>query len=385
VFWGLSFCLVPVLLLLFAGLGRGLPWQPEQVRTLVLASAESNTSALKSSAAELGVRGGDAEGRALVLVRTDPFDVKDLPLLRVNLADADVVHAMRVVLLQGADLRVAPFPGHVEGARTMDLRRAGFKGGPIEGVGLMFAPTDTLPAAAAPEIDVRVLSLQLQSPSIDGYVQALLNSWLAYRPWTGRSNHTLGFEHGPHPTPGLQAFVAAWLAGSVVLVVLVRPAASRRRLAVVLLMALLGCAAATTHQLLKRAEVSLQAARRVAGYPSLEQSAMPELAAELKALRKQWANAPPSRAVVWGVNGFLREYPVWLLREFPVAGLRVPEDLRSLHTTQTIELVLTGQSGWRYEFRSGELSVGSLRMPAVPLFRGQWVNSFSISNSERRR
>ncbi len=370
---------LPGLLWLFADAGRGLSWQAQERQPIDLDRARSETSTLVHEADGLRVSGADRQGRALVLFDTDAFDLENLPLLEVQLAETSPLDAARVVLSVGGELRVAPFPGHPGGRTVIDLRRAGFGDAEVRGVGLMFLPPDTLPGSAAAGVDLRITRLALSGPSLGGYLRSLGQYWFGYRPWTGRSNHTAGFEHGTQPPPGLQALLAAWLGWSL----LVLAVFCRERLcsagAHLLLACVLMLAAASVWQLLQRAEVSWRSAQAVDALAGARQSALPELDADMAGLVAALSKAPPTRIVVWGGNGFLREYPVWLLRQFPVGGLHRAAQLAQLDRQTPTLLVIAGQNGWRYDFQRGRLRVDRHELAATPVFRSSWVTAFHIA------
>lgn len=370
---------LPALLWLFADAGRGLPWTAPEQRVIDLSAARSETSALTLVDGSLRIAGADPQGRALVLVETQPFALASLPLLEVETVGATRLHAARVVLDVDGQLRIAPFPGHPGGRTVIDLERAGFAAGTVRRVGIMFLPPDTVPGAAAIREDLSLRRLVLAGPSVSGYLRSLRQYWFGYRAWTGRSNHTAGFEHGSQPPPGLQALLAAWLGWSLLVLAVAWPRRLPRAAPGLLLGCLLLLAASSVWQLLLRAEVSWRSAQAVEAVRGARQSALPELDADMARLIESLRAARPERIVVWGGSGFLREYPVWLLREFPVGGLIHAGQLAQLGTDVPTLLVIAGQAGWRYDFQRGRLQVGEQELAAVPVFRSDWVVAFHLA------
>ncbi|MCK7593831.1 hypothetical protein [Pseudomarimonas salicorniae] len=372
---------LPLVWLAMAAFLGGARWQPEQVREIPLASAQSRTSALEATDAGLLVRGMDAEGRALVLFPTATFSLDELPMLRVRLSGTTPLHAARLVAGRGEALAVAPYPGHPEGEVVRNLRRAGFKAEVQDHVGLLISPPDTLPAAAADAVDIRIHSVRLESPSLPAQAEALLRAWFGYRPWIGRSNHTAGFEHGGQPLPGLAVGLSLWLLWSAAIIWLTRARQPMRRFGALVLFAALLLGVVQLQGQLLRAEVaqlSASAARHAGGLP---QSALPALEREVAEASAGWDASDRRKVVVWGGNGFLREYPVWLLRAHNVGGLQRPEQLDRLPADEPAILLLAGQAGWRFDPLSGRLHLGKISRPARPEFRGSWVHTFVLGGS----
>lgn len=371
------------LLLLVAARDGGLAWGPTAVRSLPLEQARSSTSRLEPDAPGVRIRGAREGGQAMLLVPTEPFRIDDWPVLGVRLEGAGALHFARVVLVgEDGALVHAPFPGRPNGSHRIDLRRAGLDAGAAyTAIGLWLGPPDYLPAAAAEPVDVRIEALTLERPGLAAALQMLGQSWLGYRPWTGRSLNTAGFEHGPRPPPGLQLVLAAWLAG--MLPILHGMRAGRRCGRPLVLGALGVLALVAVLDLDRRAATALAAAR--AARPGIELSALPALETELAGLVRAWRDDPPRRVLVWSEDRFLREYPVWLLRSFDAAALDHPGQLDALASAGegSLRLLLFGASGWRYDRRTGVLELGGRRLAARPGPPGQWFHAFEIAGAGR--
>ena len=376
--WIIALLLPAGLLLLFAAAGGDLSLLPAQRVVLDPHAASARGAELRVEDGHLRVTGGPEQGRAEVAWQL-PDDLTDIrsPALRLRIDGASALHSARVLLQHGEQREMLLYPGHLQGETVLPLAPGQTLTRPAR-LRLILVPPDSLPEAAAARIDLRVLQAAIETPSLAGRIRALAQFWFGYRPWNGRSNHTSGFEHGGHPPPGFQALIAAWLAAALLLLAVFRrrrwlPMAGR-----LCLLAVLVLAAEATWQHLQRAHAALAVAQ-VAARSGLPTSAMPALEAEISALREAWRADPPQRVIVWGAQGFFREYPAWLLREFNVASLVVPGQLAALADAQPAVLILAGRDGWLYDAGSGTLSVGGeYRTQARPGYRGRWVSTFLL-------
>ena len=368
-----------LILLLFAGWRPGMPWSPAVTLTPELARWQGQGALTRIEAGELQVSGGNPDGSSLIVQGLPAFAAEDYRYLQLRTEGLVGDRHVFLLLQSNGENRRIQLPGHPDGWLVTDLAgHAGWRG-PVQALGLLILPTDYLAAHLAEKPDYRLRDLRFESPNLRAALAALFDRWFGYRPWNGRSNHTGGYEHGSPPGPPLQGFVAAvlgWILG--VLWLTRQPARARLATAAALVSGLL---LATHHlgQLALRSNVAVRSANIAAAHPEWPLSAMPAMTREADRLLDNWRAAPPPRVLVWGQQGFFREYPTWLLRERNVASLVLPSQLALLPQPEPgTVLVIGGKEGWTYDAARGELQLGETRIAALPRQQGAMLHVFEI-------
>jgi len=368
-----------LILLLLAGWHPGMPWSPATTLSPEITRWQGQGVITRVANGELAVSGSNPDGSSLVAQSLPAFEAGGYRYLQLE-TDGLVGDRLVFLLLQSnGENRRIQLPGHPDGWLVTDLaQQAGWRG-PVQALGLLILPTNYLSGHLAETPDYRLLTLRFESPNLRAALAALFDRWFGYRPWNGRSNHTGGYEHGAPSGPPLQGFVAALL-GWVLLVLWLTRHPARMRVAT--RAALLGGLFLAVHQigqLALRSEVAMRSARIAADHPDWPLGAMPAMQREADRLLDNWRVAPPPRVLVWGQQGFFREYPTWLLRERNVASLVLPSQLALLpHPEPGTVLVLGGKEGWTYDPARGELQLGETRIAAQPRQQGSLLHVFAI-------
>lgn len=242
-----------------------------------------------------------------------------------------------------------PFPRR---RTTVDLARLSPDWtGEADSLAFTLLPAELLPPSAVPAVQLRLLDAELQTDARLPALAALMDEWHAYRPWSGRSINTGGFDlRLLEPLP-LQGFVLLVLAAAALVLLLVRAAGRwrRRMLATALVATATGWLVLDVAQL----RVAWQRSTRL---ETLHQAAGGALAVEprlAEALARVRAHpvvaSPGARLVVFAGNPFLQSWPVFALLPLDVAAL--PAD--SLGRLRRGAVVLRlGEAG---EYRDGVL------------------------------
>jgi hypothetical protein len=352
--------MVVMLLLVHAAPRRGLPWRADAAIDLAPSMFEAVTGAAALDGAHLRLHGIAADGGTLIAApaRFDAADFRFLsyrfeqfpPSLRLALGWRTADQPRR---WQWAPL---PFP---RGETTVDLARLvpEWKGQVIE---LGFTPlaAELLPADALPPRDVRFLGAGLRGDGRADAVAALLDEWLAYRPWSGRSINTGGFSLRYREPRPLQAYVL--LAAAAVLVVPGLVLGWRRRqclraAAVVAGVAWLLLDAAQLRVLAQRTLHTVHLSQLAPQGLHTE----PLVAAAMASVRARAAGLGPDRKlVVLGADPFLRSYPPFQLMPLDVASLS-PGDLA--HAVPGTLLLRLGPVG-EFDPAAGSLRVDGLQL-----------------------
>jgi hypothetical protein len=367
-------------LLASAGIGPGLPWRPATVLPVEPGQMESSQATLTPLAGGVQLRGADLDGVTMALQPVEAFDADRLRYLTLEFAEVPgVLRAMAVWRADG-EVQAAPLPGAFRGPATIDLQDSPAWQGRIDALGFALLPTDYLAPVATLDRSLRFVGGRLESASAQGALRVLATQWRAYRPWNGRSNHTGGFELSTVPGPSLQAFVAALLLATLAAAWV---AGGRRALVAVaipaLLLGSLVLAVRQVAQLSMRAQVAHAAVAAAAAHPQWPLAAMPAFAHDARALLAVLeAGPPPPRLVVWGDQGFSREYPAWLLRAGNVAALHYPQQLGELGAIEHSVLVLAGRGEWRLDPVRRELIHGDLRWTVEPIYAGHALHAFRL-------
>lgn len=361
-----------------AGVRPGMPMWPARVESVDLARLQSTTSTLQMEDGALRMSGADLQGRTAAWTEVDPFELSEQPLVRVHIEGAGPLDLVKLLLNIDGEYRAAVLPGHGQGVTVVDPHIASFQTGRVTGLGLLVTPAEILPVGLAAPLDLRLLGIGMETPSVSARLRVLWQSWFGYRSWIGRSINTAGSEHGSRPLPGIQTALALWLAGALPVALLLRPRCWRRWAAGLLGVALFVSGLLAAAGNLLRAEVAWRAAGRVAEVPEASLSAMPWLHDELAALASAWRDRPPERVLVWGDSKFMREYPGWVLREFNVNSSGSLDQLLALPSGQSAMLVLVGVEGWDFDPISGVLRLADRYLPARLEQLGEAVHVFRL-------
>jgi hypothetical protein len=372
-------------LALFAAFARPVPGTPfSPVRTVVSDpnTWETATPGLRIEGAGVVVHGADAAGTTLLMQPVTPFDAASLRHLDYDLEvePTDKAHFLWRV---GGQLRNAPLPRAAGGKGTIDLLALPGWEGEVDAIGIAASPTDMLHPAFVAGRDFAVRSLRLSSPSWKGALAALWNEWTAYRPWTGRSNNTGGFELAAVAGPSLPLFVAVLAAIAVLLVAMLSGREAARRAALPIVgVAAFWLAAVQLGQLAERGSAAKAAAARAATDPELPLSAQPLLAASARAVSTRLAAEPGRpRVFVGGENQFLGEYATWLLRKHNAAVLAPLEALPRTFDAPAF-LVLAGRGPWQFDVAAGRLTIGEGHWRAELIHDGGLLSAYRVLAAE---
>lgn len=372
------------LLLDFAGVRADTPLRPALEREWPLAFTSSTQAQLINEPGGLKVIGNPAEGMVMISAELAPFAASELRFFDIELAQTSTLLRGLLIWRSEGQIHNVALPGHVAGTHTLDLATVPGWSGQVDLLGLVLLPTDYLAAERAPPRDSVLHSARLSSDGWGPRLRALWTQWTAYRPWNGRSNHTAGYELSASAGPSLTAFVAALLLLALVLGALAWGWAGAGRAAQrVALAALLLLAGWQTTQLALRAGVAMEARAALGDDHSAPLAALPALAQDALELQAVLQPLQPPRLMVWGGNGFYREYPTWLLRRFNAGSLRMPEDLqRAASQRPDALLVMAGSEGWNFDAATGLLTAAPSVVAAEPLFAGRLLQLFRIRPAE---
>jgi hypothetical protein len=342
----------------------GLPWSPADERALAPAGFEVLAGSGAMADGQLELRGADADGRTL-LIHAASGDAAG-PFRYLQFEFADLPPTLRPVLVwrgPGGDGSAALPWGR--GGGTVDLQRLAGWPPRFDALGLLLVPMDAVPPAAVANRQLAFRGIRLSSANRRDAVAALWTEWFAYRPWTGRSINTGGFELPIERSVRPLAWLAISVAGGLLAAAV---AAGRRRRwqpllfgAVVLLWVLLDLL--QLRQLGMRAEAARHTRQSTPSAAPI--TAQPGLSAPLAALQQRLAGLPAgTRVLVYAEGAFLRQYPVFLLRAHDVAPLpslaALPADVDSARPV----LVLAGQGDWQHDAVNGVLRLGGRDVPA---------------------
>ena len=368
-----------VLFALFARVSWEAPFSP--AHTLVSDPNAWETAApdVRVEGTGIVVKGADAAGTTLLLQAVPPFDAATLRHLdyALDLAPTDKAHFLWRV---GGQLRNAPLPRAAGGRGTLDLQALAGWDGEVDAIGVAAAPTDMLHPFFVSDRDFALRTLRLSSPSWRGALATLWNEWSAFRPWTGRSNNTGGFELSSKGGPSLSLYVALLGAIALALAALLfgRDAARRAALPVVGV-AVLWLGMAQLGQLAERGTAARAAALSAARNVELPLAAQPQLAAAARTVSARLKEEPGRpRVFVAGENQFLGEYSTWLLREHNAALVAPLEALPSTFDAPAL-LVVAGNGPWQFDIASGRLAIGERHWLAEPIHDAGVLRAYRIA------
>jgi hypothetical protein len=352
------------LLALFARPDGGVVATGGEAFELPIANFGSSASRVAITASGVRAEGADGAGVTLLMQSFEPIDAGDFRYLSFDLDRIPTLSRPILVWGDGSALRLAALPDTPFARATVDLTRLPDWTGQVSQLGIALMPTDYLAPALLPETTFELRRMRLEPVGWGGALRTLWSDWSAYRPWNGRSNHTLGFELGARGA-SLQAFLASWLAAALLVLRLCFGAGAVRRCAIPIVLAVvLGLALLQLRQLAIRAAVGSSAAA-VAAAPERPLAALPDLGAAAFALNARLREEGERRRVlVYGTGLFLSEYPTWLLREQDAATLRTIDALPTQAQLEGWLLVLAGEGDWSFDAASGSLRLGTQQRQA---------------------
>jgi hypothetical protein len=354
------------------------PWSPAQ---MVVSDPHAWESAaqLRVEGAGVVAHGADAGGATMLLQAVEAFDAARFRYLAYDLGLARTDKAY-FLWRSGGQLRNVFLPGAIGGDGVFDLQGVPGWEGEIDAIGVAATATDILHPAAGAEREFALRSLRLESPSWRGALAALRDHWTAYRPWTGRSNNTGGFEFSPQAGASWTLFAALLALVALGLACAWFGAATARRWSVpVIGIAALLLAAIQFEQLVVRGAVARAAALQAR--PGQPLSAQPQLAAAALELSAQLRGEGRTRVFVGGENQFLGEYATWLLREHNAAVLPTPEALPATLDAPAL-LVLVGKGPWQFDAAAQQLAVGGRRWHARSVYEVGMLRAYRIESGE---
>jgi len=355
-------------LLWLAAADRAPPWRPVDSLELQAADFGSPTGTVTHADGRLRTRAVDALGQTLLVHGGLRFDATAFRHLQLDFDP--LPPTLRPLLLwagpAGQGSSAIPWRA---GGGTIDLGKLPGWTGEINTLGIALLPQDIVPVAASNDRLVGFGGVRLMSDSRRGAVAAVWSEWLAWRPWSGRSINTGGFELPVEASIRPRLWLALSVAGGALAVLLTAAGRQRRRpvLVAAALTAWLMMDLLQLRQLEWRSRTALAARSGVAADTPM--TAQPTWSAPLAALKPQLDALPGStRVLVYGESSFMRQYPVFLLREYDVAPLpslaALPEDA----VERRAVLALFGAGDWSFDPQAGTLRLGGRTLPADRVF-----------------
>lgn len=344
-------------LLVTAGVEWGTPLRAARVQAFTVADLQpigSQPDGVSDSA--VWFKGADAQsGRSLLLARELDLVASDWPMLRLRFERFP--EDLRLFLVWRSSvspqqLQASPLPRPGRSSMHVGLAQLPEWSGTISELGLMLAPADLLPMQATMDRRFALATLALESNSVAGGLASLASEWRAYRPWTGRSINTAGFELGRAPPRSLVLLLASWAFGFVLLFVLLtgaRGSSLRRALLLALLAGWLLLDMQFWAQTHWRADFTRQAHRR-----GLELAADPALSAAIGRLRSSLQASAVQRVLVGSTIPFHRTYGAFEL--LPLISVAIDSPGPAAAANAGVALVLIGQGDWLYDPISSRLT-----------------------------
>lgn len=355
-----------------------LPWWSATSVELDAEGFRANPGSGASTGHGLRVTGADLGGRTVLIHAGLDLDVSRLHYLSFGFAR--LPPTLRPVLIWNgpAGQGSAALPWGLAGG-TVELRRLAGWPERLDWLGLLLVPMDAVPTAAVAERAFVFHGMTLSSASRASATSALWTELLAYRPWTGRSINTGGFELPIERRVRPLAWLSISLAGG--LLAMAASAAARRRWKPILLAAVLllwvMLDLLQVRQLLMRAEAAALA--RGGTPPGHLVTAQPALATPVFELLQRLAAVPAdARVLVYGEGAFLGPYSVFLLRDRDAGLLRNLAHLPPALIAQAPVLVLVGSGPWRFESATGTLHLPDQVLAAEPVFEHPTLSAYRL-------
>ena len=366
-------------LLLFAwmaGITTSTPWQPKLHWAVMPTDAQTLTGELKTDEDRAYLGKADSAGASAVLWPASA-ELADTMMAKVCVEDVDQL--TRVLLLWRAEggLHRQLMPGLGNGCSYVDLSAHPGWTPSVEAVGLALLQADYFPPSAVPSRQVHIVAVEFASESIVARVAALLEDWLAYRPWGGRSINTQGFAFGNVAGPSQYAFLVLWALLAALTFAGLRVIGPTQALRGALMAAAGLIALQQTWQIAVRA-LEAQVAASLASASQAELAAQPAFAPDLDALSQQLAERELRRVYIGADDRFSREFPLWLMRQYD-AGFVWPEQwgmvLPRLRAGDLV--VMAGRGNWAFDVNRQMLRIGELEFAAEPVHQGTWLSAYA--------
>jgi hypothetical protein len=370
-------------LVLFAAFARppfDAPWSAAHTLVSDPNAWESAVSGLRIEGAGVVARGAAANGTTMLLQAAEPFEASRFRYLAYDLGleRTDKAHFL---WRSNGQLRNVFLPDAPGGDGVFDLQGVPGWEGQVDAIGVAASPTDVVHPSYVAEREFVLRSLRLESPSWRGALAALRDHWTAYRPWTGRSNNTGGFEFSPKAGASLTLFSALLAMLALGLAFAFFGAAKARRWLVPAVgVAALLLALVQLEQLALRGAVARAAAAR-ADSPARPLSAQPLLAAAAIDLSSRLRSEGRTRVFVGGESQFFAEYTTWLLRGHNAAVLAPIGSLPATLDAPAF-VVLAGKGPWQFDVAAGRLTVGDRHWAGQLVHDGGVLRAYRIERGE---
>lgn len=369
-----------VLFAVFARPSFEAPWSAAHTLISDPNTWESAMSDLRIEGAGVVARGAHANGTTMLMQAAGPFEAARFRYVAYDLGLERIDKAYFLWRSEG-ELRNVLLPAAPGGDGVLDLQGVPGWEGQIDAIGVAASPTDLVHPAYVAEREFALRSLRLESPSWRGALAALRDHWTAYRPWTGRSNNTGGFEFSPKAGASATLFLAVLAAMALVLALAFFGAATARRWVVpVVGVAALLLAMVQLEQLALRGSVAHSAAAR-ADSPAQPLSAQPLLAAAAIDLSDRLRSEGRTRVFVGGESQFFAEYTTWLLREHNAAVL-APLGALPAKLDAPVFVVLAGKGPWQFDVAAGRLTIGERHWVGQLVHDGGILRAYRIDRGE---
>lgn len=356
------------------------PWSAVETWAANPSAWEASGVQLRSEGAGVVAHGAAANGTTMLLQAAGPFEASQWRYLSYDLA-LERTDKAYFLWRSGGQLRNVFLPDAAGGDGVLDLQGVPGWDGRVDAIGIAASPTDVLHPGYVAERDFAVRALRLQSPSWRAALVALRDQWSAYRPWTGRSNNTGGFEFSSAAGASLTLFIALLSAIAVALAFAALGRARARRLVVpVVGVAALVLALMQFEQLVLRDAVASAADARAID-PARPLSAQPALSAAAIELSQALRDAGRTRVFVAGADQFLGEYTTWLLREHNAALVAPVQALPATLETPAF-LVLAGSGPWQFDVPAGRLTIGERHWAARLVHDGGLLRAYRLEGGE---
>ena len=182
-----------------AGLHWNTPLVPGASHAFFGSEFHARIGAAQRTGQALQVKMLAADGTALQSVMLGGLRAADTPVLRYRIANFPRTLELALVFRRGdapEDVQTISLPAPGVGENAVDLSSLAEWRGEITELGFAeYAMAQLVPPSAATEFaPFAIERVELQSPAWSQLAQRLRTDWFAYRPWSLRSEHTLGTQ-----------------------------------------------------------------------------------------------------------------------------------------------------------------------------------------------